>query len=425
VKRAKLTCRKIRANRINGRKSTGPKPNGGNSGGEREPGTLHRPNAAVPKGASRPSLRRAWEVSGGRPARILFAENQPKANDPPFQNPASPDPKGQSAPPSAETGGLPPDNFDFEAVLRSLGGALDDAICPQSIRLAVAAMEEDPAQFARLHQDLIDEWQPSTPTLRKLVLRLAYLIWRQERAQRAQDGVMLCRMNNELNTRAQRMLQAVSAPAEMVLPDAKDALGLRQAVPSEAKFERLLDWLGSLLSLLDALDFSHHWELLLHQIYGTKLSWRAEYITEWARQLAHYFAHAPEAPAAGEGARPTAEGPGGAEAKAPPEGWQPPRRAIATADEKDEVLRQLRRELAEEHRDVITEYQLYKALNVNFPWYLRTSLFAPQDKYWGTVIWQEQSLGQQIESTLRMIISLKAREAPQPNPAQGGRHRRR
>ena len=72
-------------------------------------------------------------------------------------------------------------------------------------------------------------------------------------------------------------------------------------------------------------------------------------------------------------------------------------------------------EPTEEQRDVTLEYKIYRSLNIDFPWYLRNSLFAPQDKYWGTVIWQEQSLGQQIESTLRMIVALKAREGSDGN----------
>ena len=50
------------------------------------------------------------------------------------------------------------------------------------------------------------------------------------------------------------------------------------------------------------------------------------------------------------------------------------------------------------------------ALNIDFSRHLRHSLCAPQDKYWGTAIWQEQSLGQEIERALRLIVNLKARE---------------
>jgi hypothetical protein len=327
-------------------------------------------------------------------------------------------------------------------------------------------MEEEPAQFARLHHELIDEWQPSTPTLRKLVLRLAYLMWRQERAQYVQDGMMVSRLEREMCARAQRKLDAASTPPHEVLPDGKEAGGLRQAPPSEAKFEQLLGWLEFLTSLLNAGDFSYSWETVLLQVYGTRLTLRGRVITEWARQLAHYFAHAPDgeipaqppeatpdangalsgtAPvgpsAAPPGAPDGANGPRSSEAEATqrdaeasvqdggtqhekkvkdaPKGWKLPFDTIHTAADKDEVLRKLRRELAAEHCDVATEYQVYSTLNTDFPWNLRASLLAPQDKYWGTVIWQEQALGQQVETTLRMIVTLKARESPPLNPGRG------
>jgi hypothetical protein len=312
----------------------------------------------------------------------------------------------------------------------------------------MAAMEEEPAQFARLHQELIDEWQPSTPTLRKLVLRLAYLMWRQERAQYAQDGIMVSHMEKEMCARAQRKLDAASTPTHEVLPDGNEVSGLRQVPPSEAKFEQLLGWLDFLTALLNAGDFSG-WETVLLQVYGTRLTLRGRMITECSRQLAHYFAHAPDGgiPAQPPEATPDANGPRSSEAEATqrdgeagaqdddaeheekvkdaPKGWKLPFDTIHTAADKDEVVRKLRRELAAEHCDVATEYQVYSTLNTDFPWNVRASLLAPQDKYWGTVIWQEQALGQQIETTLRMIVTLKAREAPPLNPGMGSSRRQR
>jgi len=82
----------------------------------------------------------------------------------------------------------------------------------------------------------------------------------------------------------------------------------------------------------------------------------------------------------------------------------------------------LRRELAEEQRDVALEYRLYRKLNFDFPFYLRFSLCAPQDKYWGTAIYQELSLGQEIDRTLKLIVALKGRSdaTALPSPASPG-----
>jgi hypothetical protein len=70
--------------------------------------------------------------------------------------------RGAPAPPSSATA----DPLDLEAIVRSVEGVWDDGLCPRPIRFALVGMGEDPAQFARRHQELIDEWQPDTPKAR-------------------------------------------------------------------------------------------------------------------------------------------------------------------------------------------------------------------------------------------------------------------
>jgi len=283
----------------------------------------------------------------------------------------------------------------------------------------MAAMEEEPAQFARLHQELIDEWQPSTSTQRKLVLRLAYLMWRQQRVERAQDAAAVCRVEKEVAARAQRTLDTASAPAQSFVGEVPDEGGLRQSPPADGKFEQLLDWLEFLIGHLDAGDFSPEWETILKQIYGSKPTRPSLAIAEWARQLAQYLAHGAEGRAGRPAAEVNAEANGGGEGDAEvPKGWQPPLKPIRSEAEKDQVMHYLRREVAEEHRDVAMEYRLYKSLYLDFPWHLRSSLCAPQDKYSSMAIWQEQTLGQDIERTLRLIATLKARDGSL-DPASG------
>src|SRR6516164_11531036 len=139
------------------------------------------------------------------------------------------------------------------AVLRALEG-LDDAVCPPSLRATLVGLRENPFEFACHHQELIDEWQPFTPTQRKLVLRLAYLMWRQQRAEQAQDAIAMCRVEKEVAARAQRLLDTASAPAHSFVDEGPDEGGLRQSPPSDGKFEQLLDWLQFLIDHLDAGD---------------------------------------------------------------------------------------------------------------------------------------------------------------------------
>ena len=357
VKQPQLTPRKIKANRRNGSKSHGPKPRG------EKPLNSESPSAA--------------------PA------------DPPAGAPGKP---------------------DFSAILRAVEGVLDDPVCPESIRAAMVGLQEDPVHFARHHQELIDEWQPSTPTQRKLVLRLAYLMWRQQRAERAQDAIAMCREEKEVAARAQRLLDTASAPAHSFVDEGPDEGGLRQSPPSDGKFEQLLDWLQFLIDHLDAGDFSPKWETVLKQIYGSKPTWRSNFITHWARQLAQYVASHNEGRLCTPSTEAPSEARGGRQKEEIRDGWKPPRKPIGSEAEKDQVLRDLRRELAEEQRDITMEYRLYKSLYLDFPWHLRHSLCAPQDKYSGTAIWQEQVLGQDIERTLRLLTMLKARDG-RPDPA--------
>ena len=64
-----------------------------------------------------------------------------------------------------------PATADRHAILRA---ALGDCLCPGYLRHALVALHENPVQFGRHHQQLIDEWQPA-PHLRKLGLFAARL----------------------------------------------------------------------------------------------------------------------------------------------------------------------------------------------------------------------------------------------------------
>ena len=373
VNKPQLSSKKIKANRRNGRKPKG------------QPGEHDSENRLKTEAST-----------GGRPPSGVGSSRGNSA-----------DPEGLRR----STAVVQADPLDLRSILRSLGGVLEDPFCPEPIRAALAAMDEDPTQFARLHEELIDEWQPSTSTLRRLVLRLAYLMWRQERAQRAQDGLMLCRMEKELGERTQRMLDGSRAPAEHLAGEAAKEGGLRQAAPSEAKFKRLLNWLQFLIDRLNNGNFSESWEVPLELIYGTKPSWRGDAIIEYARQLAEYFARAREGQADAPPPQSTAEAsndlqpgttratsvspveahgqdghatlggtgvsPGEGEAtqedeeengqesedvsaqddddeedeEEAPDPWQPPMEPIRTETEKDEILHNLRHDLAAEHRN--------------------------------------------------------------------------
>src|SRR6516165_12607658 len=83
-----------------------------------------------------------------------------------------------------------------------------------------------------------------------------------------------------------------------------------------------------------------------------------------------------------------------------------------------QVLHSLRRGFAEEHRNVAIEYRLYRATELDFPSHLADSLCAPQDKYAGTAIRQEQALARDIERTLRLLVTLKELEGS-PDSASG------
>jgi hypothetical protein len=76
--------------------------------------------------------------------------------------------------------------------------------------------------------------------------------------------------------------------------------------------------------------------------------------------------------------------------------------------------------LADARQNQSQSHKLYRKLNLDFPFYLRFSLCAPQDKYWGTAIYQEQSLGHEIDRTLRLIVALNSRcdVTALPSPAR-------
>ena len=121
IKKVKSTSKKVRANRRNGRKHL-PKSNG----------------QALPIGQD--------PGEPGRAAGAAGHENPLKGEGPHLEGASL----GQPAQPAAGATAQPVTKLNLEVLARSLEGVLDDSVCPRPIHRAMAAMEEEPAQFAPL-----------------------------------------------------------------------------------------------------------------------------------------------------------------------------------------------------------------------------------------------------------------------------------
>jgi hypothetical protein len=75
----------------------------------------------------------------------------------------------------------------------------------QAEEVALACLGEDPAELARLRQNLHDDLQPRSPLQAEMGEHLAQVLWRWKRAGRMQEGYALWLARNANLTREDRL----------------------------------------------------------------------------------------------------------------------------------------------------------------------------------------------------------------------------
>lgn len=300
-----------------------------------------------------------------------------------------------------------------EGKARVAGNSLKHGLYASPQRKSLQALGESAREFEALRRGLEEEWQPSTWTEGRLVMNLAGLLWRLERARRAQEGVVARGVELLEIERARRRSSTGRQVFEGSELDVR-LKGLRRVEDSPGKFEEAIIYLVGLLDQVERRDFSEYPEGILQVLYGHIPTWRGARI---ARVFRSVVKPAPVRPAGERPAEPAAAG--------EPAQAGPPAQANP-APPREETVAHLESLLRQEIEQVRNEYELYKREHVEISPALRDSCLAPFPQsatQWTLLIRQENSLLRHIDRTVKLLVSLKKNRVGAPAGSTDGEKR--
>src|SRR6266568_1161290 len=160
---------------------------------------------------------------------------------------------------------------------RSAMNRFKHGLFSESLGASLRAVGEDPAEFERLLEGLREEWKPRTTTSERLVRQLGGLIWKLDRLERAERGVVARRLEGLEIARSRKMLGVARHQcdaSEFFL----ETLGLRGLPNSAAKFEEILAILNQALEMVRKREFTFDFTRPLGRIYGQRPTARSQEI---------------------------------------------------------------------------------------------------------------------------------------------------
>ena len=250
--------------------------------------------------------------------------------------------------------------------------------CDRLTLEAMVLLGEDPNEFLKIFNRLVESLAPQNGAQLMLVEDLAMNRWERRRNQRAQAG-LIGTAQEELDLRQTRALQGVNEgetaaddlPREEVLRH-----GLRSLPPSPGKFQKMLDLLLFLVSLVKTENFALDAEGALDMIYGR------ENPTLRAASLRRMFADLR---------------PGGKAEKASP----------ATREEEKKRLLEA---LEKEYEQVKEPWVLYLEEFGKITSAQKDACYAPRGRVWRLLLRQEQTLEREMERKLRLLWDMQRQD---------------
>lgn len=228
---------------------------------------------------------------------------------------------------------------------------------------------EDPQDFRRLTQELMEARQPADAIERMLIEEIAVLLWKKARVDRTQGGMQV-RSLQLVDLGRTRQAREVGRENYNGLQADVRARGLRQMPDSAGKFEEMLACLDVLLEMARKRDEAEDPEPALRALYGDQPTLRGA-------QIANLYRMCREA------------------------------RKLSQADEALE--RGLELAIMEERHDVQEEYELFLEDHLRSTRAARNAGLAPAYPQWATLLRQENQLHRQIERKLRLLEEIQER----------------
>ena len=234
-----------------------------------------------------------------------------------------------------------------------------------------AAMElgEDPRDFTRLYQGLLEARRPEDMVEQGLIEDIAILVWKKARLERAESAVQVCNVRKHDLERRKKYLQAGSGVNTVPQAEVLEK-GLRGMLDAPGKFEKVITLLGVLEDLTARHQFNDDMHRLLLALYGEKPTMRGVGLLNQYVKLR----------------------------KMRPEG-----------EEFEKAKTVFAATQAEESVEVLEEYDLFLHEHVENTRAARIAAMAPSHAQWAAIIRQQNALHRQLERKIRLLDEMQER----------------
>jgi len=232
---------------------------------------------------------------------------------------------------------------------------------------AATDLGEDPRDFRRLLNGLVEARRPADALERVLVEDIALLIWKKARLDAAESAVQVCNLQKHDLERRKQFAQ-VGRDVSSALQSEVREKGLRTNLDAPGKFEKVLSILDILVNMAEKNDFSFTMQEFLRGLYGVEPTLRGAGLFNNYFQLSR---------------------------------MKPDTQEFTDA----KILFGAR--LAEEISDVAQEYELFLHEHVENTRAARMAATAPSHAQWAAIIRQQNALHRQLERKIRLLEEMQ------------------
>lgn len=256
----------------------------------------------------------------------------------------------------------------------------------RKFRETMTVLGEDPAEFDRLYQGLLQAYKPGDELWAQQVEDLAKLYWRRRRLERARDALLRRGVESlaaEQQDCRREIERATFAPSEQE----RISFAVPRPATPAARLRQRVSYLEVIREQIKRQDITPRLLGVLHELYGTDTTWRVDAITSLLEKLER----------------------------------RPPENPSAEDGDYQKLLQLFDEELGSARQEAARAAK--QALEVSAA--ARDARLAPTGKEWTLIIRQENALDRAIDRKVRILMQLQ-RGCASPGPrreAAGGASR--
>ena len=232
---------------------------------------------------------------------------------------------------------------------------------------AAVATGEDPREYGRLLEGLIEARRPADALEMALVEEIALLFSKRMHLERTELAIQVCSLRKH-DLERRKLFMEVGEQISNTSQSEMREKGLRTCLDAPGKFEQTLAILNMLTEMVEENDFSSRFQDGLRTLYGAEPSLRGVGMLHTYLRLT----------------------------KVQPEG-----------QEFEDAKTMMRLRLTEETKDVLDHYELFLHEHVEGMRAARLAATAPSHAQWAIIIRQENALHRQLERKIRLLMEIQ------------------